>query len=355
MNRIRNPMSVWFMSMFTCGLHSLYFTYRASDELRMYLGQDDISPIRNVLLSIVTFSFYGPFKVGALTAEAQRRAGAQEPADRGVFAWGLNVILGGYGDKLLQEELNRVWIASGEKPVDAVAKWSLIPGFWIGLAPMALIFVNTVLAVVLSADLRDEATSSFFRLTLGATASFVLISLGLLVRAGVQYGRNRSGARYPALWQLRDLMLVSLCLVLPIGLVPVAGIAGPAAGLFGGTLAGCSLLFFVSWLWKFVILLETKLPSFVRRGHAIVVLLGAIWAFAWFAWACAKEWPAWHEIEEIDHRFRGATQEMKIQWILLRFTPMFGHLGSFWVAFLLFFVMLSTTRVALTKWDGPFR
>lgn len=113
---VRAPMTVWLLSMFTCGLYGLYFTYLASQELKNYLGKEDVNPVMITAISYFTCMFWGPFQIGKLIMEAQQRAGVPNPADKGVVAWALNTFLCGFGNKMLQEELNKVWEAGGGAP-----------------------------------------------------------------------------------------------------------------------------------------------------------------------------------------------------------------------------------------------
>ncbi len=113
---VRNPMTVWLLSMFTCGLYGLYFTYLTAGELKAYLGKEDVNPVMITALSYFTCNFWGAFQVGKLIMEAQQRAGVPNPADKGVVAWALNTFFCGFGNKMLQEELNKVWEAGGGAP-----------------------------------------------------------------------------------------------------------------------------------------------------------------------------------------------------------------------------------------------
>ncbi len=80
---VRAPMTVWLLSMFTCGLYGLYFTYKASEELKNYLGKEDVNPVMITAISYFTCMFWGPFQIGKLIMEAQQRAGVPNPRGQG--------------------------------------------------------------------------------------------------------------------------------------------------------------------------------------------------------------------------------------------------------------------------------
>ncbi len=109
---VRNPTTVWLLAVVTFGLYGLYILSKMADELRRYLGGEDITPVRDVLLTCLTLGYYGARKYGPKLAEAQRRAGVADASDRGMSFWAQSLLLG-YGLKRAQEELNRVWESGG--------------------------------------------------------------------------------------------------------------------------------------------------------------------------------------------------------------------------------------------------
>ena len=115
---VRNPMMMFLFGWVSCGFYNYYFTYKASEELKAYLGKEDVNPVVITVISMFTCHFWGAFQLGKLIMEAQQRAGVPNPVDKGVIAGVLNMFycMTGFGNKMLQEELNKVWEAGGGAP-----------------------------------------------------------------------------------------------------------------------------------------------------------------------------------------------------------------------------------------------
>jgi len=114
---VRNPTTVWLLSICTCHLYGLYWFYTMENELKNYLGKDDLNPTMDAILGFVCglWVYYLAFKQGKLIQEAQMRAGIPNPEDNGV-TYALFMLLCGYGYAKMQEELNKVWEAGGGAP-----------------------------------------------------------------------------------------------------------------------------------------------------------------------------------------------------------------------------------------------
>jgi hypothetical protein len=115
---VRNPMTVFILSIATCGMYGLYWLYTVGNELKAYLGKEDLNPMMDIIISLVCslYVLYLPIKYGKLIFEAQQKAGVPNAQDVGVKALIFNWLLCGFGYKLLQEELNKVWEAGGSGP-----------------------------------------------------------------------------------------------------------------------------------------------------------------------------------------------------------------------------------------------
>ena len=113
---VRNPMTVWLITLF-CGLYGLYWWYTIANELKNYLGKEEINPIMDLVFVFVCFlyAYYLPIKYGKYIQEAQQRAGLANAEDQGV-TFLLFMFLCGYGYAKMQEELNKVWEAGGGAP-----------------------------------------------------------------------------------------------------------------------------------------------------------------------------------------------------------------------------------------------
>jgi hypothetical protein len=115
---VRNPIMMFLFAWLSCGLYNLYFTHKAASELKAYLGNEDVNPMVITVISLLTCHFWGGFQVGKLIMEAQQRAGVPNPVDKGLIAGVLNMFtcITGFGNKLLQDELNKVWETGGGAP-----------------------------------------------------------------------------------------------------------------------------------------------------------------------------------------------------------------------------------------------
>lgn len=115
---VRNPMTVWLLTLVTCGLFGWYWIYTVGNELKAYLGKEDLNPVMDIVITFVCFpyAYYLPIKYGKLIYEAQQRAGVPGASDKGVNALIMNLVLCGFGYKILQEELNKVWEGGGGAP-----------------------------------------------------------------------------------------------------------------------------------------------------------------------------------------------------------------------------------------------
>jgi len=113
---VRNPTTVWLMCIL-CSFYALYWWYLVGNELKNYLGKEDLNPTMDLVIAFVCpfYLFYLPIKYGALIQEAQQRAGMANAEDQGMsfLIW---IFICGLGYKNLQEELNKVWESGGGAP-----------------------------------------------------------------------------------------------------------------------------------------------------------------------------------------------------------------------------------------------
>ena len=114
---VRNPTTVWLLCMVTCGFYALYWWYLVGNELKNYLGKEDLNPTMDIILCFVCsfYALYLPIKYGTLIQEAQQRAGMPNAEDQGMKFLLFNFICG-LGYKMIQEELNKVWESGGGAP-----------------------------------------------------------------------------------------------------------------------------------------------------------------------------------------------------------------------------------------------
>lgn len=114
---VRNPTTVWLLCLATCGLYGLYWWYTVGNELKNYLGKEDLNPTMDIIIGLVCFLYiyYLPIKYGKLIQEAQQRSGDPNAEDQGVMFL-VFLFLCQYGYAKMQEELNKVWEAGGGAP-----------------------------------------------------------------------------------------------------------------------------------------------------------------------------------------------------------------------------------------------
>ena len=114
---VRNPTTVWLLYICTCGMYGLYWYYLIGNELKNYLGKEDLNPTMDIVISLVcsVYALYLPIKYGKLIQEAQQRAGMPNAEDQGMkfLLW---MFICGMGSKMIQEELNKVWESGGGAP-----------------------------------------------------------------------------------------------------------------------------------------------------------------------------------------------------------------------------------------------
>jgi len=112
---VRNPTTVWILAIVTCGLYAFYWWYTVGNELKEYLGDEELNPTTDLLIALFCglYLWYLPIKYGALIQKAQQKAGIAGAEDQGV-TFLLFLFLCSYGYAKMQEELNRIWESSGE-------------------------------------------------------------------------------------------------------------------------------------------------------------------------------------------------------------------------------------------------
>ena len=111
---IRNPMTVWLISLFTCHLYGLYTLFTIHNELKNYLGKEDYNPIVELLITWICAP-YGIIRLGKYVQEAQQKAGIPNAEDQGIMFF-VMMLLCGFGYSKIQTEVNRIWEGGGGAP-----------------------------------------------------------------------------------------------------------------------------------------------------------------------------------------------------------------------------------------------
>ncbi|HJL17086.1 MAG TPA: DUF4234 domain-containing protein [Sandaracinaceae bacterium LLY-WYZ-13_1] len=114
---VRKPMTVWILAICTCNMYALYWWYLVGNELKNYLGNEELNPTMDVIIGWVCpfYMYYLPIKYGKLIQEAQQRAGMPNAEDQGM-SFLLWMFLCGLGIKNMQEEINKIWESGGGAP-----------------------------------------------------------------------------------------------------------------------------------------------------------------------------------------------------------------------------------------------
>ena len=113
---VRNPTTVWLLSLCTCGMYGLYFIYLSNTELKNYLGKEDLNPVVEALISWVCFPF-GLMRLGANIQAAQIKAGAAAaPTDPSITIGAVR-----YG---LVTKDNNAWLQNPAEEAKVVAEMS---------------------------------------------------------------------------------------------------------------------------------------------------------------------------------------------------------------------------------------
>ena len=78
----RSPLMVLFLSLITCGIYYLYWIYVISKEMNEFLGEEDLPPVIDLVLMIVTGTLWGyvwDWRTGGKIARMRQMVGL--PAD----------------------------------------------------------------------------------------------------------------------------------------------------------------------------------------------------------------------------------------------------------------------------------
>lgn len=112
--KTRPVAEVVIFSIITCGIYSLYWIYKFAEELKFFLGDEDIKPGLELFLSIICFPYfyYWVYKYGKKLAEAQRRVGL--PVEDNSVLYIILAIFGLFivDIAIMQSSANKVWAQS---------------------------------------------------------------------------------------------------------------------------------------------------------------------------------------------------------------------------------------------------
>lgn len=117
--RIRHPALVLGLSLLTCGIYGFVWLWQVETEIKQELGREDMNPLLDLVLAIVTFGLWGVYLAYRLPqdiAQVQRRRGATV-TDMSIPS--LLLAVTGFwfvSVALCQHELNTAWRAGAAAP-----------------------------------------------------------------------------------------------------------------------------------------------------------------------------------------------------------------------------------------------
>lgn len=111
---IRNPGIVVLLGVVTCGIYYLYWIGKTSSAINRYLGEEELSPTLDVVLSIFLcgiWPIYLSYRYPKLIVKMQEQAGIEQN-DISIVSLVLGIFeLWVVSSALIQIELNKVWRA----------------------------------------------------------------------------------------------------------------------------------------------------------------------------------------------------------------------------------------------------
>jgi hypothetical protein len=118
-SRFRHPALVLGLTLLTCGIYGFVWLWQVETEIKEELGREDLNPLLDVLLAIVTFGLWGIYLAYRLPQDivgVQKRRGGPV-SDMSIPSLVLAVT--GFwlvSIALCQHELNLAWRASAALP-----------------------------------------------------------------------------------------------------------------------------------------------------------------------------------------------------------------------------------------------
>ncbi|AEM23453.1 conserved hypothetical protein [Brachyspira intermedia PWS/A] len=106
------PMLV-LLSIVTCGIYYLYWIYKTTDEIKNFMGREDINPTLELILVLVTcniYSLYWYYKYGKIVyLEMTAKAGMDNSEDSTVLLVILGLLVYVVAGAIMQDKLNAIW------------------------------------------------------------------------------------------------------------------------------------------------------------------------------------------------------------------------------------------------------
>ncbi|ASJ21367.1 DUF4234 domain-containing protein [Brachyspira hampsonii] len=106
------PMLV-ILSIVTCGIYYLYWIYKTTDEIKNFMGREDINSALELILVLVTcniYSLYWYYKYGKIVyLEMTAKVGMDNSEDSSVLLVILGLLVYVVAGAILQDKLNSIW------------------------------------------------------------------------------------------------------------------------------------------------------------------------------------------------------------------------------------------------------
>ena len=110
---VRNPIQVILLSIVTCGIYYLYWIYKTTDEIKNFMGREDINPALELILVLVTcniYSLYWYYKYGKIVyLEMTAKVGMDNSEDSTVLLVILGLLVYVVAGAIMQDKLNAIW------------------------------------------------------------------------------------------------------------------------------------------------------------------------------------------------------------------------------------------------------
>ena len=101
------------LSIVTCGIYYLYWIYKTTDEIKNFMGRDDINPALELILVLVTcniYSLYWYYKYGKIVyLEMTAKVGMDNSEDSTVLLVILGLLVYVVAGAIMQDKLNAIW------------------------------------------------------------------------------------------------------------------------------------------------------------------------------------------------------------------------------------------------------
>ena len=112
------------LSIVTCGIYYLYWIYKTTDEIKNFMGREDINPALELILVLVTcniYSLYWYYKYGKIVyLEMTSKVGMDNSEDSTVLLVILGLLVYVVAGAIMQDKLNAIWNSIDDNSDDGI-------------------------------------------------------------------------------------------------------------------------------------------------------------------------------------------------------------------------------------------